>query len=201
MKFKTTYIYAVIVVVIIIFFVVLVINNANDQTSISDVSSEQTMKNEVHDQFNSALKESPSKKNVSEKFSHMLEMYKKRVDENPEDTLALREYADFLTAAHRQDEAIPFYEKILIYDSKRIDIYFALTFIYYEKQNFKKAEELTNKILAIEKNNPQARYNLGAIYASTGKVKTTKQIWENLIEKNPNPEITELAKSSLNRLK
>ncbi|HSD62272.1 MAG TPA: tetratricopeptide repeat protein, partial [Ignavibacteriaceae bacterium] len=103
-------------------------------------------------------------------------------------------------AAHRQEEALPYYEKILEMDPKRIDVLFDLAMINYNRQKFDKAEDYTQRILKNDKNNPQALYNLGAIAASKGEKERAREIWNKLISGYPNDEVTQLARSSLEKL-
>ena len=88
---------------------------------------------EVHKKLNNGMTQNPSGSNVSEEVKHKLDVMKKAVDANPSDTLKMREYADFLAAAHKPDDALLYYQKIIDKDKKRKDIYFSMTLIYYTK--------------------------------------------------------------------
>jgi tetratricopeptide (TPR) repeat protein len=192
-KLKTWYIYAAIVAAVIIFLILSSQNNSEQKSSID-------FNNMPQDDVHKDLKQQPGKGNVSENVMKQLQVLKKAVDENPDDTLRLREYADYLSAAHKPDEAFYYYEKILKKDPMRIDILFAESFIFYNKQNFIKAEEITIKILGYDKKNHQAFYNLGAIAASRGDRERAKEIWSKLIIDFPNTSSSQLAKNSLNKL-
>ncbi len=61
----------------------------------------------------------------------------------------------------------------------------SLVFIYFNKKNYSNAEECLNKILFIDKSNLDARYNLGAIYATEGKRIKAKQIWSQIVNNFP----------------
>ncbi len=106
-------------------------------------------------------------------------------------------YADYLTAAHQFDSAIPVYEEILAKNPKRTDVYFALTFIYYNRKEFTRAEEVTNKVLGYDKNNLQAKYNLGAIAAAEGDKEKARTLWTKLLDENPGSREADLAKNGL----
>lgn len=200
MKIKPLYIYGSVAVIVIVSLIILTqVNNSN--TGSTNRSNKEMPQDSIHNGLGNPTAENPTKDNVTENVKHKLEMLKKVVDENPNDTLKIREYADFLTAAHRQMDAIEYYEKILKVNPKRTDIYFSLSFIYFNNQNFTKAEELTNRILSFDKKNVQAVYNLGAISASLGNKEKAKKIWENLLSEYPNSEVTELTKTSLSQLK
>jgi tetratricopeptide (TPR) repeat protein len=200
MKIKPLYLYGSIAVIAILALIILTQFNGSD-TSSSDISNKEMPQDSIHSGLGNPTAENPTKDNVTENVKHKLEMLKKAVDDNPNDTLKIREYADFLAAAHKQLDAIQYYERILQINPKRTDIYFSLSFIYYNNQNFTKAEELTNKILSYDKKNVQALYNLGAISASIGNKEKAKKIWEDLLSEFPNSEVSDLTKTSLSQLK
>lgn len=194
MKIKPIYIYIAIAVAAVL-FLILFTGRENEKPEMS----ENMPQDDIHKQFNQ--EQPPGKGNVSEEFYRQLEMMRKEVEENPGDTSRLMKYADYLTAAHQFESAIPLYQEILDRNSKRTDVYFALTYIYYSKKDFAKAEEITNKVLAYDKNNLQAQYNLGAINAAAGNNEKAREIWTNLAEKNPGSREASLANESLKQLK
>jgi tetratricopeptide (TPR) repeat protein len=198
MKFKTIYFYGIVIVAVIV-----VLLFASMESTISDsdtINSERMPQDEIHSNISGQLNQSPGSSNVTSETMHKLDVLKKAVTKNPDDTLRLREYADFLTMAHKPMEAIPHYEKILDVDDERTDVLFSLTFIYYNKGDMLRAEELTNKILSFDPGNQMAIYNAGAIHASRGNKSKAREIWTKLIEDFPGSETTQLAKNSLNRL-
>lgn len=169
-------------------------------TSNDVVTNEQMPKDDIHKELTNPMSQSPGPSNVTSETMQKMEVLKKSVEANPEDTLKIREYADFLSMAHKPKDAIKYYEKILNRDNNRIDILFSLTFIYYNEGNVSKADELTKTILKIDPDNEMALYNTGAIEASRGNKEQAREIWTKLIEAFPGSETTELAKNSLNRL-
>ncbi len=62
-----------------------------------------------------------------------MDMLKKEVEANPKDTAKIKEYADFIAAAHKPEQAIPYYEKILKVDPRRNDILFSLSMIIFQR--------------------------------------------------------------------
>ncbi len=107
MKFKTYYLYVIIVLAAAA--VLLIVSNQQKSKQNTEVKMPE---DEIHKGLEDPMK-TPGKGNVSEEAIHQMEMLKKAAEENPDDTLKLREYADFLGQAHNQDEAIKQYEKIL----------------------------------------------------------------------------------------
>ncbi len=197
MKFKPLYAYLSLVVILIVFLVVFTQKNNSIETP-QDIANKEIPNDDIHKGLQNG--EAPSRSNVSADIIHKMEELKKEAEENPNDTLKLKEYADFLTEAHKPDEAIQYYQKILKVDPKRTDVYFALSFIYYNKHDYDKSEKYTNKILSYDKKNPLALYNLGAIWATKGDKNKAKEIWNEIITKFPNSEAAKTAEESLSNL-
>ena len=199
MKFKPLYFYSAIAVIVIITLIVVSQSGETENTNPTDITSEQKLPDdEIHNPLKSG--ESPNKDNVSEGFRHKLEMLEKSIEENPKDTLKIREYADLLAAAHKTDKAIEYYQKLLDINPRRTDILFSLSFIYYSSGDLDRAEAETKKILSFEPDNPNAQYNLGAIAAGKGDKEKAKEIWTKLVEKYADDEIGIRAKNSLEKL-
>ncbi len=201
MKIKPLYIYLPLAVVLLLFL--FIYTNKNDKSAgtipTGNIEDKKMPQDSIHEKFTNPLSESPSKSNVTENAKHETEMLKKQVEEHPNDTLKLKEYADFLSE-HNPKEAIKYYDKLLRINPKRIDVLFSLSFIYYNQGNLSKTEELTNKILYYDKDNVKAYYNLGAIAASKGDKEKARQIWNKIVTEHPNDETAQLAKSSLAKL-
>ena len=199
MKFKPIYLYGIVAAIAIITLII-VSQTTGDEKVAGDISNKEMPTDDVHKNLNKGMMDNPTGANVSEEVKHKLDVMKKDVDANPNDTLKIREYADFLAAAHRPNEAIIYYQKILDEDKKRKDVYFALTFVYYNQKNLVKAEEVTRVMYNLFPNDPMVNYNLGAIEATKGNKDKAREIWNNLVKNHPNDKTSELAKNSLNKL-
>jgi tetratricopeptide (TPR) repeat protein len=200
MKFKPIYLYGIIVVAAVALLIVVGTQETFKPTEVS-ISNDQTIPDDdVHKQFKNQTGNTPGKENVSEEYRKRLAEHQEAVERNPSDTLALKNYADFLSASHKMNEAIPFYEKILKINPKRADIYFSLALIYYTKQDFTKCEEANNKVLSFDPENQMALYNLGAVAATQGKTDKAKKYWNKVILINAESETGKLAKESLGKL-
>ena len=199
MKFKPIYLYGIIAIAVIVVLLIVSQTSNNEKTNV-DITNKQMPMDDVHKKLNDGMTQNPSSSNVSEEVKHKLEVMKKDVDSNPSDTLKMREYADFLAAAHRPEEALTYYEKILEKDKNRKDIYFGITFLYYNQGNMVKAEEITKQMLKLFPDDPMVIYNVGAIEATKGNKDKARQIWTKLIQRYPNDKTSELAKNSINKL-
>jgi len=200
MKFKPIYFYGILVVAAVALLIVVGIKEAPDTTEAPIVNNQTMPDDDVHKQLKNQMSTSPGRENVSEEYKKKLAELREAVDTNPSDTLAMRIYADFLSASHKMNEAIPYYEKILKVNPKRTDIYFSLALIYYNKQDFEKCEQVNNDVLSFDPNNQMALYNLGAIAATQGNRGKAKDLWEKVISINAESETGKLANESLSRL-
>lgn len=199
MKFKPVYIYGFILLAVITTLIVVSQSKSSKEIIKGDITQKQMPQDDVHKNLGTQ-QQNPTSANVNQEVFEKLEMMKKLADAKPTDTLKIREYADFLSAAHKPDEAITYYEKILSTDKKRKDIYLAITFDYYNLNKLDKAEEVTRRMLQIFPNDPMANYNIGAIEATRGNKEKAREIWNKLINNNPADKISELAKSSITKL-
>ncbi len=197
MRFKPLYAYLGLVVILIA--LLFLFSRKNNNTATREIANQEVPNDDIHNGLKNG--QAPNKSNVSADIIRKMEELKKAAEENPNDTLKLKEYADFLSEAHKPDEAVKYYQKILKVNPKRTDILFSLSFIYYNKQDYNKSEEFTNRILSYDKNNPLALYNLGAIAATRGDKNKAETIWNEIIKKNPNTEAAKTAEESLSNLK
>lgn len=200
MKFKPFYFYGLLAIAALAILIVVGIQESSTPVEVP-VTNDQTMPDDdVHKQLKNPGGNTPGKENVTEEYRKKLAELKEAVDSNPSDTLAMRNYADFLSTSHKMNEAIPYYEKILDINPKRSDIYFSLAFIYYNKQDLIKCEEVNDKVLSYDPKNQMALYNIGAIAATQGDYNKAKDFWNRVVSINSESETGKLAKESLGRL-
>jgi tetratricopeptide (TPR) repeat protein len=200
MKFKLIYFYGIIVIISIIVLVVVATQNSTEPKEVQIGQNQNMPDDDVHKNLMKQGENQPSKENVSDEYRKRMAELKDALEKNPEDTIALKNYADFLSASHNMNDAITYYKKILQVDPKRADIHFSLALIYYNKQDFAKCEDENNKVLKFDPKNQMALYNLGAIAATRGEVIKAKDFWNEVIEINPESETGKLAKESLAKL-
>jgi cytochrome c-type biogenesis protein CcmH/NrfG len=200
MKFKPLYLYLTIALAAVIILVIVASQNSDEPTGISSELSQNIPNDDVHKNLMKRGSNQPSKENVSEEYRKKMAELKAAVEKNPDDTLALKKYADFLSAAHNMNDAVIYYEKILKVDPKRADIRFALAVIYYHQQDYAKCEDENNQVLSFDPKNQMALYNLGAVAATRGEVNKAKDFWNQVIKINPESETGKLAKESLAKL-
>ncbi len=205
MKLKPLYMYGIIFVIIIAAIVFSSSNNTKLSTT-SNLSSNREMPNDATHQGMGEMPkdavhgmggDAPSKSNVRDDFWSELESKKAELEKNPKDTLAMKNYAMMLGMSHQTEQAIVLYEKILAIDPSRIDILLAEGFAFYNNKDYRRAEVVTKKIIALDDNNLEAKYNLGIMAVVQGKEDDAKKIWKKLVEKYPNEEVGKLAADAL----
>lgn len=133
-------------------------------------------------------------------ISQRLGELKKEIDSNPQDTLKMKEYANMLGGVHRDEEAAKVFENILLIGPKRIDVMLVLSYIYYTLGHTQKAEEYTNRVLTINKDNPEANFNIAIIELKKGNKDKAKQILNSVIKRFPDNRVAEYAKAALQKL-
>jgi len=201
MKFKPIYLYGILALAAVIILLVVSQQSSNEPEHLSMEPNQNIPDDEVHKQLMEKGTTAPSRENVSKEYKENMARLKNAVETNPEDTVALKNYADFLSASHQMNEAIPYYEKILKMNSERTDIHFALAVVYFNKQDFAKCEEQNKNVLVYDPQNQMALYNLGAIAATKGNNNSAKSFWNQVIGIDPESETGKLASESLSKLK
>ncbi|MBU1101321.1 MAG: tetratricopeptide repeat protein [Bacteroidetes bacterium] len=204
MKVKPVTIYIAVFFVAVILIVFFASNNNSDEVSTNPhaAMSENGMpSDDVHKGMAGKGADSPSKANVSEKFYARMNELKSKIETNPDDTLSMKELGHFNYMAHKSDEAMALYRKILTIDDKRSDIHFAVGVIYYNDKKFDLAEQEMKTVLGYDKDNTVAMYNLGAIYQGKGDIEKAKTIWNSITKKYPDSHEAFLAETSLEQLK
>ncbi len=196
MKIKPLYIY----LGIILLAVVLLIVFSSESEKAPEMSSKEMPEDDIHKKLGSGMGD-PSGANVSSEVKMKMEQLRKAAENNPDDTLALREYADFLSQAHKQNDAIELYNKILRKDNKRTDIRFNVALIYFHKQDYAAAEKMIKEVFTYDKKNVQAKYNLGAIAATRGDKEQAKKYWNEVITESPKSPLASMAAEALKALK
>ncbi|MCX7797460.1 MAG: tetratricopeptide repeat protein [Melioribacter sp.] len=197
MKFKPVYVY---IVLLLAFIVSLMIFSPRAKQKAEISAHGQMPDDEFHRSITSENKNIPSKENVAKEAIEKLNQLKDDYEKNPNDTLKTRLYADMLMLSHQEEKAIELYEKILNVDKNRVDILLHLNYLYFNKGEIDKAENITMQILKIKKNFPLALYNMGVISQVKGDTKKARFYWNEVIKIEPNGKLAKNAKMMLDNL-
>ncbi len=195
-KFSPKRDYSILAAILIIILVVLVItNNKTKNEPVKPITGEMPQ-DEIHKGLKGA-DGAPSKSNVAPEFLKQLETLQKAVEDSPNDTLKIREYADFLAQAHKIDEASLYYEKILRKYPKRTDLLFSMAYFNYIGQKFDKVDAYLNRVLKVDPANLDAKFDLGQLAAAQGKTAEAKKIWQEIVSKYPNNPLADKAREAI----
>lgn len=200
MKVRPIFIYLGVFIVFVM-AVVFFSKTTQRSNSASEINTQAQMPNDdIHSKMKSQGNgDMPSKSNVMQDAIEKINSLKVAVEKNPNDTASVREYADVLLA-HKPDEAIKLYEKVLKADPRRTDILLQLTFVYFNQGDVKKADEYNTKVLTIDDNNLIAKFNVGGLAQAKGDEKKARAVWQDLVNKYPQTEVGKLAANIIKQL-
>lgn len=200
MKLKPIYIYLGVFMVFVAAMIFFSKTTKDSNKAIEINPQTQMPDDDIHGKIKSQGKgDAPSKSNLMQDAVERINTLKSEAEKNPNDTLKVRQYADVLIA-HKPEEAIKLYERILKAGPKRTDILLQLTFVYFNQGDMKKAEEFNSKVLAIDNNNLIAKFNIGGLAQAKGDDKKAKATWQDLANKYPQTEVGKLAAQLVNQL-
>lgn len=204
MKIKSFYIYIILFIIIVLALILIDSGTSTPpvQTTKPDnsVKAEGIPNDEIHKGLETPGTAAPSGSNVKKSVLDRMKTMEEEVKKNPNDTLKMREFANFMAAAHQPEKAIEYLNKVLKKDPNRTDILLDLTSIYFNLKKYPQAEKVTNRILKINPNNSSAHYNLGVLKAVEGKKEEARKIWQSVVSKFPKTNAAQMAKSSLEKL-
>jgi tetratricopeptide (TPR) repeat protein len=197
MKIKPIYIYLGVFAAFIVAFIIF---SGDTKKNVNAADGMGQMPNDEIHQGMGGSASGPSSSNVKDDTRKRFEDLRVAYEKNPADTANAKQYAEMLAMAHQPDKAMELYENILKSGPKRSDILLELTFLNFNAGNLDKAEEYTNKMLAINANDQYAVYNLGIIaHAKGDNVKAKKQFQET-IKKFPGTQVAKDADQLLKEI-
>jgi tetratricopeptide (TPR) repeat protein len=127
----------------------------------------------------------PSKENVSKSLFDHIDMLKKKVDTHPGDIHSIKSLAQLLMDSHRTDEAISYFEQGLKLQPLSDSLLLDLSVCYFEKKEYAKAMQTTERILKYNKNNIRGLLNKGVIFAVQKKNEEAAKNFHKVIELSP----------------
>ena len=198
MKIKTSYIYIFIILLAVIFLIYFT-QNSNSSNNISEASKQniEIPNDEIHKNLTGQIPVGA----VTPAVQRQLDSLKTYVNNNPKDIASLRQYSELLTASHKINEALKYWEKLLQLNQDNPNDFLTVSFIYFNKGDYKNSEKYLNELIVIDKNNTEALYNLGVVYSAKGEVQKAKKIWQDLINNHKGTQMALEAQKALNTLK
>ena len=210
MKNKINYIYIILVVVFIGVLAYTILNEPNPATQPQSVSSATGSESKLPpnhpplDKMNEGGADGmqqPSRANVSKEIMKKIDEMKHAVENDPKNTAALRELANFMFDAHQMAEAEKYYKMIIDKEPKNTEARLDYSICLYHLKKYDAAITATTEILSYESHNTNALYNLGALNATIGKNDEAIQWWEKTIATDAKSENANKAKQGIAALR
>lgn len=142
----------------------------------------------------------PTKENVSKVVREKIEHLKSVVARNPDDARSAFELAKMFQDGHNVPEAITYYEIGLKTDKHNAAARIDYSLCLYQSGRHQEAMAQNHAVLNDDPANPQALYNLGAIYANRAQGDSARLYWSRLIARHPKDELAEKARQNLKLL-
>lgn len=205
MKLKPVYMYLIIFTAIIAGFVIFSQESSTDKMPDDDIHNNMNANphgNMPNDDIHGGMKDGdmPGSGNVKSGVVKRMNELKTIVENNPDDTASIKEYANMLARGHGAAKALELYESILDKDPSRIDILQESALLSFNLKNYDKSENYIKQILEIDKDNLTANFNLGAIAAAKGDTQKAKDIYRYVINKYPDSKAAMNAMQALKNL-
>ncbi len=129
--------------------------------------------------------------NALGRFNDAADKYKRMVELDPTNKILQRQLAETFARGGKTREAIKILEGILEADGNNAEALAALADVYLEQQDFPRALGLYQRLLALERTNPEVRLRVGVAYAGQMQRDSTfidkaKPIFEQLSKEVPN---------------
>jgi Flp pilus assembly protein TadD len=111
--------------------------------------------------------------------------FAKAIASNPEYTLGLKNFADFLFQERAYRKSFSLYNKVLNLDKKDSEVYLKIGIILEKFNYFKEAELTLNKALQLKPNSVEVLNMLGVIYANQGNLRKGIKFWHKALLLQP----------------
>lgn len=142
----------------------------------------------------------PDGENVAPSFHVEMEGLKERLDAAPQDTTTLIRMARLKQDGHQTEEAVDYYRRYLALHPEGRQAWLDLALGYGTLGRWPDALEAAQAMLDHFPDDPAGLYNLGAIYANTGRFAEARAAWERAAEQDRHPEMKARADDALQRL-
>ncbi|HET6274167.1 MAG TPA: tetratricopeptide repeat protein [Bacteroidota bacterium] len=142
----------------------------------------------------------PSKENASKSVVEQINHLKDVVKKDSTSASVNFELAQLLQDAHRPSEATEYYARGLALDPSNTTSRIDYSLCLYEVGRIPEAMDQNHRVLRKHPSNPEALYNLGALYANTGRNDSARVYWGKLLNKHAGHELATKARENLKQL-
>jgi Flp pilus assembly protein TadD len=143
---------------------------------------------------------SPSGDNVNHGYYQQVRTFEARLEENADDTTAMRSLGRLLQDAHQDEDAVRWYTRYLELNPASSEVRVDLGSALAASGDLTGAEGAMEALLEQHPDDPRALYNLGAIAANRGDAETARSIWNRALKLKLEPDLEETVASALSRL-
>lgn len=133
-----------------------------------------------------------------DKVFQQINNFKSALQNNPRDTTALAGLGQLYELAAKFPEAADYYRRYLEVSPDNAEVRMSLAGVYFNQQDFSRAETEIKEVLRRRPDYDFALYNLAVIYAADLKKDEAIKVWHRVMELSPG---SELAQKSANSIK
>ncbi len=209
MKIKSIYIYLGIFIVIVLAIVLM--DKSSTESETKTVATTEMPNDAIHQGargkmpndaiHGKANPNGPSKADVLPQYYKRLDSLATAFAANPADTALGLEYAHYLAAGHQMDKALGVYDKLLKAAPKSKSILMEASYLSFQEKNFDKSQSFIEKIIQLDPNDMNARYNKGLILFFKKDTVNAVKIWKDVARKSPKSEEGKLSANMIKELK
>ncbi len=142
----------------------------------------------------------PDADNIAPSFHVALEALRRNLEKAPQDTTLLLRMARLMQDGHKTEEAAAYYRRYLALHPQGRQAWLDLAQCYGALERWDEALATTQDLLQRFPDDPAGLYNLGAVYANTGRIEEARAAWQRVVAQARNPEMKTMAQSALKRL-
>ncbi len=130
----------------------------------------------------------------------VLEYYRKKLEEDPEDPKALAGMGDAYFELHEFEKASEFYRKAIERNPRDVDSYNDLGLSLHYLGRSKEGLEMVEKGIKVDPGYQRIWLTKGFILATTGKTREAKEAWQRAYELGPDTDVGRAAQEFLRQL-
>lgn len=123
-----------------------------------------------------------------------------KLQDNPNDLVALDSLAQMYFIANRYDKAREYYERYLQIDPQEVDRKVPLAISYMNLNKPDEAKRLLNEVLQKQPTHPFGLYYMALLQFTTGQQKEALKNWKLLVQHYPDSDLAKLAQQRIHEL-
>ena len=113
-------------------------------------------------------------------------LYKSLLTKQPGDEVLLARLGNLYVKSGKDDDAMPYFQKIIDSNPENIDALVAMGGIFRRTKEYEKSIEVLEKAIAAGAHDPQINYNIGFTYKFMGQYDKAIEYFRSVVDENPN---------------